>query len=151
MLVFGGIFFIIWFSWNLLWPGSSAKARSPFSIAIEGAIVALLWGATMVFGGPILRTSSSYKLLVDEESITAVTERSGWMHWWVHRRTVRKGKVRTIFGIGGRFGSPRGIGVSERGKLGARLWGFVCLPESMPEFEQLKRMAESWRTPESAN
>ena len=151
VLVYGGLFFVSWFSWNILWPTSSEKARGPLSIAIEGGIVALVWAASMVFVGPVFRMSVSYKLLVDDDSMTGVTEGNGWMRWWVSRRTIRKGKVRTIFGIAGRFGNPGDIGVSERSKLGSRLWGFVFLARSMPEYEHLKQVAEGWRASESAD
>ena len=145
LLIYAGIFFFIWFSWTLLWPSSGEKATDPLSIALQGGLTAVIWGALMVFATPISRISRNYKLLVDEESITAVIDGTGLGRWCTLRRTIRKGKVRTIFGIAGRFGGLRGIGVSERSRLGSRFWGFVFLPESMPEYESLKNVVEGWR------
>jgi hypothetical protein len=103
----------------------------------------------MIFATPVSRTNRNYKLLVDKDSITAVIDGTGLGRWCTLHRTIRKGEVRSIFNIAGRFGNQRGIGVSERNRLGARLWGFVFLPESMPEYERLKGVVESWQVPES--
>jgi hypothetical protein len=151
VLAYGGLFFILWTSWNLLWPSSSQRATGFLSAVIEGLIIAVLWAVSMVFGGPIFRTSFSYKLLVDDNSITGVSEGNGWMRWWATRRTIRKGKVRAIFEIPSRFGSSGGVGVSERTILCARLCGFVFLPKSMHEYENLEHLVESWRTSECAD
>jgi len=147
VLVYAGLYFVIWFTWTLLWPSSGEKARDPLSIAIQGGVIAVIWGAFMVFATPISRTNRNYKLLVEEESITGVTDGTGLGRWCTLRRTIRKGKVRTIFGIAGRLGGLRGISASERSRLGAWFWGFVFLPESMPEYEHLKNVLGGWRAP----
>jgi hypothetical protein len=146
-LLYGAMFFVGIFSCRLLWPSPSERSQGTLTTAVWLAIEALIWGALMGFGRPFLPKRlklGDYKLLVDDDSITGVTERTGWMRWWTTRRTVRKGRVRTIFEI--RAKAFRGLGVSERSKLGARLWGFVYLPQSLPEFEELKQLVEGWRT-----
>jgi hypothetical protein len=151
VLLYGGVYFILLFSWSLFNSASGEKARGLLGIAIETGIVALVWGVLMVFVVPNLRPRATYKLQVDEDSITGVTEWSGWMRGWATRSAIRVGKVRTIFDISGRIGNPGGIGVSEKSRLGARLLGCVYLPKSMPEYEHLKQVAESWRAVESVD
>src|ERR1700735_4492709 len=60
------------------------------------------------------------------------------------RRAVRKGRVRSIFEIKGGKGVLRGVGISERTQFGGRMWGFVFVSTSLPEFESLRQLAESW-------
>ena len=145
-LLLGGLYFALWLSWSLLWPNPYRRNSGALSIALEGGFVALFWAVSMAF---VPRSSKpSYKLLVDEESITGVTEYSGWMKWFVSRKTIRKGEVRNIFEIKGRLGAPSGVGISKRGTWGTRLFGFVYLPKTLPEYEYLKRLMESWRSTE---
>jgi len=148
VLLGGGTFFILMFGWKMLWPSMAERNGGIGSVAIEAGIVSLVW--TIVTGfwqrkWPNCKLPN-YKLLVDDESITAVMEYTGWMKWFVARRTISKGKVRSAWEIKGWLGRPGGMGFSERSKLGARMSGFVYLPATLPEYEYLKRLAESWRT-----
>jgi len=152
VLLGGGIFFILLFGRKMLWPTMAERNRGIGSVAIEAGIVSLLWTISMAFlhrKWPNCKLPN-YKLLVDDESITAVMEYTGWMKWFVTRRTISKGKVRSAWEVKGRLGRPGGMGFSERSKLGARMSGFVYLPATLPEYEYLKRLAESWRTSRDA-
>ena len=148
-LLFGGTFFVLRFCWSLLSPTSSERGKGLLGLAIEIGVVSLIFGIGMSFFRP--RTFPNYKLLVNQDSVTGVTEYTGWMRWLVTRRTVRKGKVRSIFEIHAVPGRPGGIGISERSILGARMWGFVYVPNTLPEYGDLTGLAESWRVAESAN
>ena len=60
----------------------------------------------------------------------------------------RKDKVRTIFEIKVAPFRPEGIGISEKSEFGARMFGFIYVPKTLPEFDRLKSLAESWRVSE---
>lgn len=140
-LLFAVILFALRFGWHV-WEGSGYEQHwSVIEIAIWSAAVAILLA---VF--PTAPRVPAYKLLVDDNSITGVSQYGGWMKWFQTRRTVRKGSVRSIFNVPAIGDRPGGVGISERSQLGARMWGFVYVPKSMPEFEDLKRLAESWRS-----
>jgi len=78
-----------------------------------------------------------FNIVVEADSITAVYPGS--------RRTVHKRKIRSIFEIRASSLRPSGIGISEKTEFAARTLGFVFVPDSLPEFDKLKRLAESWR------
>jgi hypothetical protein len=149
VLCFSGIYFILMFGWKFFWPTLTERNRGLFSIAVETGLVSVFWGLAMVF---LPRKLPSYKLLVDDGSISGVTEYTGWMKWWVVRRTISKGKVRTMWEIKGRLGLPSGMAFSERrSRFGARMWGFVFLSTTLPDYESLRTLAESWRSREETN
>jgi hypothetical protein len=124
---------------------STSHGDKPWSRELLGAgSFSLIFGLLMGFR-PV--KIPDYRLEVDDASITGVTEYTGWMKWLKIRRTVRSGRVRSIFEIKPIAGRPGGIGASERTVAGARMWGFVYLPKTLPEYESLKSLVESWRAP----
>jgi hypothetical protein len=147
VLCFAALFFLLRFGWSILSPTPSEMSSGLPSVAIEIGILSLFWAVAMVFLKPA--TLPNYKLLVDEESITWVTEYTGWMRWFVTRRTVRKSRVRTIFEIKATGFHSGGLGISERSMLGIRMWGCVFLPKDLPEYDDLRRLVEGWRSVES--
>jgi hypothetical protein len=147
VLCFAAFFFLLRFGWIILSPTPSEMSRGLPSVAIEIGILSLFWALAMVFFKSA--RVPNYKLLVDEESITGVTEYTGWMRWFVKRTTVRKSRVRTIFEIKATAFHPGGLGISERSMLGTRMLGFVFLPKELPEYDGLRRLVEGWRSVES--
>jgi hypothetical protein len=144
-LLFAGLFFLFRFGWSLLAPTALEKERGLLSVALEVGLFSLVWGSLMAFiprrwfslTSRLGRNSRpEVYLFVDEESISSEIRPAGT------RTTVRRGKIRSIFQIKGRLD---GMGISERSEFGARMLGFVYLPASLPEYEELKRLAESWR------
>jgi hypothetical protein len=143
------LFFLLFFGWNLLYPSAFDQAGGKSSVAIQAGVLSLICGIAFIMQGPF-RSSRvpHHKLLVDDKSITWVTQHRGIMKWLVTRRTVRKGKVQTIFEIKGRFGIGGGIGISEKSPPGSRKSGFVYVPKSLPQYDHLRQLAESWRVSE---
>jgi hypothetical protein len=142
VLLSGAIYSILMFCAKWFWPSSAERQQGLASIAIQAGLMGLFFGILMAF---FPRRRSACKLLVDEDSITAVREPFGWMRWLSWRSTVRKGKLRTIFDFKSRYGSHRGIGLSERGRFVARMLGFVVfVPNTLHEYEDIRRLAESW-------
>jgi|SRR5271163_20549 len=143
-LCFAALLFLLRFGWSLRPPTPSEMSSGLPSVAIEIGISSLLCALIMVF----FRSARvpNYKLLVDEESITGVTEFTGWMRWFVKRSTVRKGMVRTIFEIRATAFHSGGLGISERSMLGSRTLGFVFLSKELTEYDDLQRLVEGWRS-----
>ncbi len=143
VLCFAAFFFLLRFGWSILSPTPSEMSRGLPSVAIEIGTLSLLWALGMVFFKSA--RLPNYKLLVDEESITGVTEYTG-MRWFVTRRTVRKSRVRTIFEIKATAFHSGGLGISERSMLGIRMLGCVFLPKELQEYDDLRRLVEGWRS-----
>jgi hypothetical protein len=143
LLCFAGAFFVVWLSWRLISPLPMGRFRGLASMLVEAGIVSLVWASSMVFLRP--RSRMEHELQVDDDSITMIIRYSSWMKWPITRKTVHKGRVRTIFEIKAFGGRASGIGISEKGRLGARMRGFVYVPETLSEFERIKCLAESWK------
>jgi len=109
--------------------------------------ISLFWGLAMLF---VPKKIPRGKLLVDDQSITSVIQFTGWMKWYKIRKTVSAGKVRTIREINGRLGMPGGLAASEQTGWRAWMWGGIYIPNTLPEYQQLKAIVESWKTPEPA-
>ena len=149
--LYAGLFFVVRFGWSFFWPTAIEHKRGLSSVALEIAFSSLLFGVIMAFCFSKRALNCKYKVLVDSDSITGVVEISSWMRRPAIRKTVRKGMVRTIVEMKPFAGRPGGVGISERGRFGARLRGFVFLPNTLPEFDELKHLAESWRVVESVD
>ncbi len=79
-LCFAALLFLMRFGWSILSP-TSREVRLPLPrAAIETGAWSLLMGLGMVFFR--LASPPSYKLLVDEKSMTWVMEYTGWMGWF---------------------------------------------------------------------
>jgi hypothetical protein len=147
VLFMASAYFVAMFAWTFFWP-TPFEAREGLSwMALKAAFIGLFWGVGMTFWSERL---PNRKLIVEDESITNVVEYTGWMKWYKIRRTVSAGKVRTIREIKPRLGMPGGLAASERTGFGAWMWGGIYIPKTLPEYEQLKALVESWRTPGTA-
>jgi hypothetical protein len=140
-LPFAAILFALRFGWNVLAPSGHGRHWSVVEIVTWSAAVAIL--SALI---PMANRVPGYTLLVDDDSVTGVSQYGGLMKWFVSRRTIRPGRVRTIFAVRTTPHHSGGIGVSERSRLGARMWGFVYIPKTLPEFDRLKALVESWRS-----
>ncbi len=136
--------FFLRFGWILAFPNTPEKGYVPLSNTFEIGIWAVSFGALMAFLPR--RRSLEYRLVIDEDTITGVAIYSGWMKWLFRPRTIHRGRVRTIFEIRSPYNPA--IGISERTRFGARMLGFICVPESLPQFDEIRRLAESWRAPQ---
>jgi len=144
-LAFTVIAFALRFGWMLFAPSGFERRSGTTGSALEIAIWAIALGFTMAFLQAKPRVPG-YRMIVEDNSITGITQYTGYMKWFVSRKTVRRGRVRTIFEVPPTRYHSGGIGVSEHSRFGTRMWGFVYIPSSLPEFDQLKALAESWRS-----
>jgi hypothetical protein len=140
VLIFGIILFLFMWVCSVLTPARFGLHRGLLSIAFQAGWTSLIYGSLMAFVPGISRRGRAViEISVENDSISSRIRPGGM------RRTVRRGKIRSIFEIKGRLG---GIGISERSEFGARMLGYVHVPASLPEYEELKRLAESWRVVE---
>jgi hypothetical protein len=77
-------------------------------------------------------------IMVERDQV-ALSYQSSESTSWIPQRVVRRGMVRSIFRISG------GIGVSERSQFGARMLGFLVIPSTLPQFNEVRALLESWQ------
>jgi hypothetical protein len=148
ILLMATVYFVLMLAWTYLWPSSHEMRESLYQIVLKAAFVSLLWGVTMTFWP---KKIPNCKLLVEDQSITSVIEYTGWMKWYKLRKTISAGKVRTIREINGKLGVPGGLAASDRSGWGAWMWGGIYIPKTLPEYERLKALVESWKDHGLAN
>ena len=142
----GGLYCIGMLGIKLLWPSPMDRKDGFSFLLIEAVVMGLMYGATMAFVWP--KKGLGCRLLVDDRSMTCVMNFTGIMKWHVVRKTVSAGKVRCIREIPGKLGTPGGCAVSEQTGWKAWMHGGVFISKSLPEYDELKALAESWRAPE---
>jgi hypothetical protein len=143
LLMFAGCFFLVRFSLSILFPTAAVRHRGLDRFASEMAVSSIVWafGMLVIFSRtwnkPSRNKRRDFNIVIGADSIAAVYPES--------RRTVHKGKIRSIFDVRASSLRPGGIGISEKTEFMARMLGFVFVPNTLPEFDKLKRLAESWR------
>ena len=138
----GGLYACLMFCFHTFWPSPSDLRYGLYRRAIGSALEGLIWGVMMSW---FLLTSPEVELRVDEQSITSITRHRGWIPLKI-RRTVHKGRIQIFRDLKTRSGAHRGLLISDKGELASRLsTGFVFIPNTLPEYEDLRRLAESWR------
>ena len=146
VLCIAALGFLIRFGLGILSATPSETSSGLRTLAVDSGIFSVVLTLVMVFfKSPRV---PSYKLLVDEESITGVTEFAGWMPWFVQRTTVRRSRVRTIREIKATTVHSGGLLISERSMFGARMLGGVFLSKDLPEYDDLLQLLEGWQSVE---
>jgi len=141
------IYTVLMVGWRVFWPIPSEHGMRLGDHAVGGAIGGgAIYGIVMFFW--YSRRPSAYNLLVGEDSMTAVYPVMGLSNWCSLRATVHQGKIRTFVNVKSRAGSHRGLYLSDKSKWIGRLTGAtIFIPNTLPEYEDLRRLAESWRVP----
>ena len=60
------------------------------------------------------------------------------LRWSQHRKRIGRGKIKSI------SEDKRGLFVMDRGKFAARMLGFVFVPATMPEYQEIKTILSGW-------
>jgi len=107
------------------------SAIDAISIVFQG----ILFGLT--FSWLVGEFSLPYQIVVGDQEM--------WGNTPLSKRTIHRGRVRKIVERRKNFWSSGGILVSERSRLGLYFWGGLWVPKSLPEFEHLRAIVESWR------
>lgn len=79
-----------------------------------------------------------YEIEVTDE---AISMRGGL---WLGAHKVRRGRIHFLRELGGNFFREPALRLSERGPIGRFLFGFVSVPKSMPQYEEIRSKAMSW-------
>jgi hypothetical protein len=131
ILVFSiGIIFALNIAGRRLWTSPHSRESIPRTIAdgvIDVGAFAFVW-----LWDEEKRRGKKYKLIVDEDQMS---------HRFVTSKSVRRGKVMTV------IERRRGLLVSEHGQFGTHWFGGVWIPKQLPEYESLKLLAISWKSP----
>jgi hypothetical protein len=142
---------IFWTLGMFLW---SHFIRSSGSGAYDWTVSVLSLTAAGVMFGLLMYFVSSSRLFKSKRSLQAHSsiavecDRVTWScqssdGTLIREAVLRKGMVRSIFRV------PGGIGVSERKQFAARMLGFIVIPNTLPKFEELRTLLESWRADDS--
>ena len=128
------------FLWGYLRHRSGRYPSDWTALTLPWAFAGIIYGLLMyfltipkLFGkmNPPARVS----IMVERDQVASFYQSSESMSW-VPQMVVRKGMVRSIFRI------PGGTGVSERSQFGARMLGFLVIPNTLPKFNEVRL---SWR------
>ena len=136
----------LWFVVHLVWWASRQPRMELFW---ESAFFGIGMSAVLTFSSGFGRgIVARCTLQVDSDSVTELIEMGEPGR--TMRRSVRRGRVRSIFVKRGLFGRPGRIGVSEKSGFGAWLSGYVYVPDTLEKFWEIKLLVESWREPETS-
>ena len=101
------------------------------------------WFFDLAVAGIVTFVSESrrreYDLEVDDSEIRM---RGGALE--LGNRKVRRGRIRYFHESRGNMMREAGLRVSERGRIGSFFSGYVWVPASLPEYEQVKARAMAW-------
>jgi hypothetical protein len=112
-----------------LWPSLHGRDGLTWLIVnacFQGLLVAGIWVWLL------RRSLRRYEISVDDEEIR--------VKFFMSIRSIHRGKIRTL------LERKEGLLISGRNRIGTFLWGGVWVPRQLPEYEELKRLAESWKT-----
>ena len=147
-LLFAVVYFFLMLAFNHFWPSPYEKQESVYRIALKVVFISLFWGLAMSF---VPKKIPSARLLVYDQSMSFSIEYPKWWKGRKSQKTVSAGKVRTIRETNGGFGGLGGLVASERTGFAAWMFGSVFIPKTLPEYERLKALVESWKTHEPAD
>jgi hypothetical protein len=112
-----------------LWPSLHGRDGLTWLIVnacFQGLLVAGIWVWLL------RRSLRRYEISVDDEEIR--------VKFFMSIRSIHRGKIRTL------LERKEGLLISGRNRIGTFLWGGIWVPRQLPEYEELKRLAESWKT-----
>ena len=121
------IFVAATYLFHVLWRPARATKVSSEEFIID-AVVAV---ATDFFS-----KRKAYDLDVDDETIRM---RGDWPH-----KSVRRGHLRYLRESTGNLFREPALKLSEHGPIRTFFLGYVWIPTTLPEYEQIKAMAMSW-------
>jgi hypothetical protein len=131
-LIAAGSFAALGIVTNVLWPSMSSGH------VLENVVGALVSSAIFAFAlGVITQRNLNYKVLVSDDCITAV--RPGW------ERSIRDTEVRTVAESDGNVLIAPSLRISKHGRFGTWFWGGIWIPRALPEYEQVRNLALSWK------
>jgi len=130
-VVFALVFFAVGaYVVRCIWPSPKSQ-RERIEDYIGDGIICVL---TAFFADSVRK---KYDLEVDDESIQM---RRGW--FGNHR--VRRGHIRYVREYRGNLLHEPALRIAERGAIGRFFWGYVSIPASLPEYQQIRAKVMTW-------
>jgi len=81
----------------------------------------------------------AYDVEIDDEVI-----RMSGAPWGLNKR-VRRGRIRYVHEVKENFLRESALKISEHGPVGTYFLGCVLIPATVPEYEQIKALAMTWK------
>ena len=129
-LCFIVVFILCVLLFHTLFPSNVSRQSFIENYGIEGTVGVL----TALF---FESARKAYDLEVDDERM--MTRRGSFGN-----RTVRKGHIRYFYESQGNFFHEPNLRLSERGAIGRFFFGYVSIPASLPEYQEIKEKARTW-------
>ncbi len=69
------------------------------------------------------------------------------VRWAFFSRKLRKGEVKTVIETRPHLLAPPGLRISKYGPLLTRFWGGIWIPKALPEYDEIRNIALTWKRP----
>ena len=106
-------------------------SHQPFFLALITPLGVATLFAFRPFGISIFRGGS---LIIGEDFIEGRTQ----ARWFSMKKRINRDKIKSI------SENRRGLCVMDRGEFAARMLGFVFVPATMPEYQEIKATLTRW-------
>jgi hypothetical protein len=135
-----GLFGALLLAVKLLWPSPHGRSQGLSRVIVEVSIQSVIMGFGFVFLR--FKPSKKYRIIVDENQMTASGGSSLPFRW-----SVRKGEVRTVIERKGNPYAPPALIISKHGRFGTWMLGGIWVPKDIPEIEYIEDLLRSWMIP----
>jgi hypothetical protein len=132
-LLGGGLFAAILMIIDVLWHSSASSGH-----LLGDLTDAVVGGVIFVFVDfACFKRKFDYKVVISDDCITAIHSR--------YQRSVRRNEIKTVAEFDGNLLMPPSLLISKYGRFGTRLWGCISIPKTLPEYENIRTLALSWK------
>lgn len=130
-LLMGGLWVAAEITLNSLGPSWLSSGHPDIvGVIISAPIFAILSVA-------LIKRNLNYKVVVSEDSITAVHP--------MYKKSVRRSEVKTVAESEGNVLTAPSLRISKYGRFGTWFWGYIWIPKALPEYDSIKNLALSWQ------
>jgi hypothetical protein len=129
---------ILEFAFCLRWIGD-AIWHSPHEPLIQSLFMPVVIAASLVFGSS-LRSRPRMIVVIGDDFIENRVRAS----WFRYKKRIRRERIRSI------WENRHGLRVMDRGKFGSRMLGFIFIPATMAEYQEIRSELARW-APVTAN
>jgi hypothetical protein len=98
----------------------------------ESLFLPVALGAVLSLRFPWLPKGGS--LMIGEDFVEGRTQ----AQWFTYKKRIRRDRIKSI------SESKRGLCVMDRGEFAARMLGFVFVPATIPEYQEIKSILSRW-------
>lgn len=127
--------FMFGFRWSI--EGLLHWEHEPFIRALIMPVVFGLWAAFRPFSGWLSQAGGS--VVIGADFIESHMQYNGFTF---KKKCMSREKVKSI------SENKRGLCVMDRGKFAARMLGFIFIPRTTPEYQEIKSILSGWVPPQ---